>query len=48
MRFEKEVNIYSDEAIIKRFKANETSISVVQGKTAVLPEYKEPSYIHRF
>lgn len=36
MRFEKEVNIYSDEAIIKRFKANETSISVAQGKISAL------------
>ena len=36
MRFEKEINIYSDEAIIKRFKANETSISVVQGKISAL------------
>ena len=36
MRFEKEVNIYSDEATIKRFKANETSISVVQGKISAL------------
>ncbi len=36
MRFEKEINIYSDEAIIKRFKANETSVSVVQGKISAL------------
>lgn len=36
MRFEKEINIYSDEAIIKRFKANETSVNVVQGKISAL------------
>lgn len=36
MQFEREVNIYSDEAILKRFQANETSISVVQGKISAL------------
>lgn len=36
MRFEREINIYSDEAILKRFQANETSISVVQGKISAL------------
>lgn len=36
MQFEREINIYSDEAILKRFQANETSISVVQGKISAL------------
>ena len=36
MRFEREINIYGDEVILKRFKANETSISVVQGKISAL------------
>lgn len=36
MRFEKEVNIYGDEVILKRFQANETSIEVVQGKISAL------------
>lgn len=36
MRFEREINIYSDEAILKRFQANETSISVVQGKISAM------------
>lgn len=32
MKFQKEVNIYSPEAIVKRFKANETALSVQKGK----------------
>lgn len=36
MRFEKEVNIYAKEAILKRFQANETSMELLQGKFAVL------------
>lgn len=36
MRFEKEINIYGDEAVLKRFQASETSISVVQGKISAL------------
>lgn len=36
MRFEKEINIYGDEAVLKRFQANETSIAVVQGKISAL------------
>lgn len=36
MRFEKEINIYGDQVILKRFLANETSISVVQGKISAL------------
>lgn len=36
MRFEKEINIYGDEAVLKRFQANETSISVLQGKISAL------------
>lgn len=36
MRFEREINIYGDEAVLKRFQANETSISVVQGKISAL------------
>ena len=36
MRFEREINIYGDEVILKRFKANETSVSVVQGKISAL------------
>lgn len=36
MRFEKEKNIYGDEAVLKRFQANETSIAVVQGKISAL------------
>ena len=36
MRFEREINIYGDEAVLKRFKTNETSISVVQGKLSAL------------
>ena len=36
MRFEKEVNIYGDEVILKRFQANETSIEIVQGKISAL------------
>lgn len=36
MRFEREVNIYGDEVILKRFTANETSIEVVQGKISAI------------
>lgn len=36
MIFEKEVNIYDDDPIEKRFKAAETSISVTQGKISAL------------
>ncbi len=36
MRFEREINIYGDEVILKRFTANETSIEVVQGKISAL------------
>lgn len=32
MRFEREINIYADNAILKRFQSNETSLSIVQGK----------------
>lgn len=36
MRFTKEVNIYAPDAILKRFKANETNFSVLQGKVSSL------------
>ena len=36
MRFEREINIYGDEVILKRFQATETSIEVVQGKISAL------------
>lgn len=36
MQFEREINVYSDKAILKKFQANETSISVVQGKISAL------------
>lgn len=36
MRFEREVNIYGDEVILKRFTANETSISVIQGEISAI------------
>lgn len=36
MRFEREINIYGDEAVLKRFQAAETSISVVQGKISAI------------
>ena len=36
MRFEREINIYGDEVILKRFQANETSIEVVQGKISAI------------
>ena len=36
LRFEKEINIYGDEVVLKRFQANETSISVLQGKISAL------------
>lgn len=34
--FEKEINIYAKDAILKRFQANETSIAVTQGKISAL------------
>lgn len=36
MRFEREINIYGDEAVLKRFQAVETSVSVVQGKISAM------------
>lgn len=36
MRFEREINIYGDETVLKRFQAAETSISVVQGKISAM------------
>lgn len=36
MIFEKEINIYAKDAILKRFQANETSIAVTQGKISAL------------
>ena len=36
MRFEREINIYGDEVILKRFTANETSISVIQGEISAI------------
>ena len=36
VRFEREINIYGDEVILKRFQAAETSISVVQGKISAI------------
>ena len=36
MIFEKEINIYAKDAILKRFQANETSISITQGKISAL------------
>lgn len=36
VRFEREINIYGDEVILKRFQATETSIEVVQGKISAL------------
>lgn len=36
MQFERETNIYGDEAILKRFQANETSISIVQGNISAI------------
>ena len=36
VRFEREINIYGDETVLKRFQAAETSISVVQGKISAL------------
>lgn len=35
-KFQREVNIFSKEAILKRFKANETKTSVLQGKIETL------------
>lgn len=36
MRFEREINIYGDEVILKRFQTNETSISVIQGEISAI------------
>lgn len=36
MRFQKEVNIFAPDAILKRFQANETNFSVVKGKIEAL------------
>lgn len=36
MRFEREINIYGDETVLKRFRAAETSISAVQGKISAM------------
>lgn len=36
MRFQKEVNIFAPDAILKRFRANETNFSVVKGKIEAL------------
>ena len=36
MRFEREINIYGDETVLKRFQAAETSISAVQGKISAI------------
>ena len=36
LRFEKEINIYGDEAVLKRFQANETSIAIVQGNISAI------------
>ena len=36
MRFQKEISIYSKDAILKRFQANETSFSVLKGKIEAL------------
>ena len=36
VRFEREINIYGDETVLKRFQAAETSISAVQGKISAI------------
>ena len=36
MRFEKEVSIFTKNAILKRFQANETNLSIVQGKISAI------------
>ena len=36
MQFEKEINIYGDETVLKRFQTNETSISVIQGNISAI------------
>ena len=36
MRFQKEINIFAKDAILKRFQANETNFSAVKGKIAAL------------
>lgn len=36
MRFQKEVNIFAPDAILKRFQANETNFSAVKGKIEAL------------
>ena len=35
-KFQREVNIFSKEAILKRFQANETNFSVLKGKIEAL------------
>ena len=41
MRFEREINIYGDETVLKRFQAAETSISAVQGKISAMTSESE-------
>ena len=36
MRFQKEINIFAKDAILKRFQANETNFSIVKGKIEAL------------
>ena len=36
MRFQKEINIFAKDAILKRFQANETNFSVIKGKIEAL------------
>ena len=36
MRFQKEINIFAKDAILKRFQTNETNFSVVKGKIEAL------------
>lgn len=36
MRFEKEISIFAKNAILKRFQANETNFSIVQGKISAI------------
>ena len=36
MRFQKEVNIFARDAILKRFQANETNFSVLKGRIEAL------------
>ena len=41
MRFEKAINIYSKDGILKRFKANETKFSVIEGSISSIISEKE-------